>query len=135
MINRISNGSDLARAAMQAALKAQAQAQRNIQDQAASMGASVGNVTGALGAPQSVGNASAADTQNSFVDALKSGLQEVNAQVVSTNHLVEDVLAGKVTEFHEIAAQIKQSDLSLRFALEVRNKFIDAYREIMRMSV
>jgi flagellar hook-basal body complex protein FliE len=34
-----------------------------------------------------------------------------------------------------VAARLKESELSLRFSLEVRNKLIDAYREIMRMSV
>ncbi|MBJ02676.1 MAG: flagellar hook-basal body complex protein FliE [Planctomycetes bacterium] len=141
MINRISNGSELARAAMQAALKSQAQALRNVEDQAASLGASqgstggLGSVSSALSSLQSTSAASSPIDGASFVDTLKSGLQEVNAQVSNTDRLVEDVLAGKVTEFHEIAAQLKQSDLSLRFALEVRNKFVDAYREVMRMSI
>ena len=49
--------------------------------------------------------------------------------------LPEDVVSGKVTDFHEIAAQIKTADLSFKLALEIRNKLVDAYREVMRMNV
>ena len=47
----------------------------------------------------------------------------------------EEVVTGRVDEFHELAARLKQADLTFKFALEVRNKLIDAYREVMRMSV
>ena len=42
---------------------------------------------------------------------------------------------GGIQDFHELAAHLKQSELTFKFALEVRNKLIDAYRETMRMSV
>ena len=35
----------------------------------------------------------------------------------------------------EIAARVKRADLSFKFAMEIRNKLIDAYREVMRMQV
>ena len=38
-------------------------------------------------------------------------------------------------DLHEVATLLKQSELSFDFAMQVRNKFIDAYREVMRMSV
>ncbi|MDP6369122.1 MAG: hypothetical protein QF615_05880, partial [Planctomycetota bacterium] len=97
MINRISNGSELARAAMQAALKAQAQAQRSVENQAAGLGAGADAASG-LGAtngilPNLQSATAASPTQEaSFVDALKSGLQEVSSQVNNTDRLVEDVL-------------------------------------------
>jgi len=48
---------------------------------------------------------------------------------------VDQVLSGQVSDFHEAASKLKEAELGLRFALEVRNKFVDAYREVMRMSV
>lgn len=62
-------------------------------------------------------------------------LAEVDAALARSERLAEDVVAGRVTEFHEIAAEIKRADLALKFSLEIRNKLIDAYREVMRMSV
>ena len=70
-----------------------------------------------------------------FGDALENGLNKVDASVRDTDRLVDDVVTGKVDDFHEVALRLKQSELSFRFAMEVRNKLVDAYREVMRMSV
>jgi len=111
-----SPSSSLARAAIEAALKRQADA--------------AGAVTREL-----AGEKVAAPQQSGFAQALTDGLRSVSEELAKTDDLARDAMSGKVTDFSEIAAQLKQSDLSLRFTLEVRNKFIDAYREVMRMSV
>ena len=46
----------------------------------------------------------------------------------------QDVLAGRL-DIHEAATAIKESQITFQFALQVRNKLMDAYREVMRMSV
>ena len=70
-----------------------------------------------------------------FGSKLNQGLEQINHQVQLSDKLVDGITSGKITEFHEVAAQIKQADLSFKFSLAVRNKFVDAYREIMRMNV
>jgi flagellar hook-basal body complex protein FliE len=55
--------------------------------------------------------------------------------VRDSDRLIDDVVTGRVTDFHEVALRLKESELSFRFSLEVRNKLVDAYREVMRMSV
>lgn len=118
MVDRVGTGStSLARAAIEAALKRQAQAAQAVS-------------RGLESAPE-VGATKSAD----FGKALVDGLKQVDSEVKKADALTQDLLAGRVSDFSEVAAQLKQSDLSLRFALEVRNKFIDAYREVMRMSV
>lgn len=71
----------------------------------------------------------------SILDSLGEGLREVDASVRRAGALDEAVATGEIQDFHEIAVQLKQADLSFRFALEVRNRLIDAYREVMRLSV
>ena len=71
----------------------------------------------------------------SFGDALANDLDGIDASVRDSDRLVDDVVSGKVQDFHEVALRLKQSELSFRFAMEVRNKLVDAYREVMRMSV
>lgn len=108
--------SSLARAAIEAALKRQAEATRSM---------------GEIAHP---GAATRADGPN-FTRSLAETVRAVDTEVRKADALVEQVVAGQVNDFSEVAAQLKQSELSLRFALEVRNKFIDAYREVMRMGV
>lgn len=115
-----SGGGSLAQTAIEAALKAHADASKRIGKELAQAG-------GTLSAPQSAGA--------EFSKLVSDGVKSANAQVNQIDALPSDMVVGKVSDFHEIAAQIKQSELTFKFALEVRNKLIDAYRETMRMSV
>lgn len=68
-------------------------------------------------------------------DALTSGVRETDQVVKSADALPFELLTGKVSDFHEVAGQLKQAELAFKFSMEVRNKLIDAYRETMRLSV
>lgn len=124
----------LANEAFRAALRAQ-------QDVARGM-AGLQNQVGGMGTPGAIPNASGGvdatkgiDPSATFLQRLEDGMREVGSQVKVAEELPGELLNGGVGEFHEVALQLKQSDLSFRFALQVRNKLIDAYREVMRMSV
>ena len=41
----------------------------------------------------------------------------------------------KVTNLQEAVQRIEEADLSMKLALEVKNKALNAYKEIMRMQV
>jgi flagellar hook-basal body complex protein FliE len=118
MVDRIGEGPSQARSAIESALRRHADA-----------------VSRAKQAFEPASAEAASIQQSGFSSALAEGIKDVDAHVKRADGLVEDMLAGKVRDFHEVAAALKQSELSLKFALEVRNKFIDAYREVMRMTV
>lgn len=128
MTDRIgSSTSGLARAAIEAALARQSAAKQRI-EHAISPELSG---AGALGGGASTNGIQAGE----FSKKLSEGIRAIDAEVKRADSIADDLISGRVSDLSEVAAQLKQSDLSLRFALEVRNKFIDAYREVMRMSV
>jgi len=120
MVDGISNGSSLARAALEAALRSQQSAAARIDSK----------VSEAFGA-----EAPAAAFEGDLAEAVRAGVRAVDGELKSAEALPVDLLGGDVTDFHQVAAQLKRSELTFKFALEVRNKLIDAYRETMRMSV
>jgi len=124
MVDRIGNGNGLAHQAIQAALKAHAEKAAELRSGAA-----------ALGGPAPVQVAPSENTAESFASQLAEGLQSVDGKVKEAEGIAEDLITGKIRDFHEVAVQIRQADLSFRFALEIRNKLVDAYREVMRMNV
>jgi flagellar hook-basal body complex protein FliE len=81
------------------------------------------------------GGTQRAGASDGFTSSLARSANEIAAQVREIDDLPSKVSAGGVESIAELAAQVKSADLSFRFALEVRNKLIDAYREVMRMSV
>ena len=48
---------------------------------------------------------------------------------------MEGIASGKVTNLQEAVQKIEEADLSLKLALEVKNKALNAYKEIMKMSI
>jgi flagellar hook-basal body complex protein FliE len=45
------------------------------------------------------------------------------------------LIAEGAGNLHEVAISLEKADVAMRLALKVRNKVVDAYNEIMRMSV
>jgi len=86
----------------------------------------------ASGAPGAEQGAATAGT--SFGSSLMDGIRAVDGEVKRADALVVEALEGRL-DFHEVAVQIQSSQLTASFAMAVRNKLIDAYREVMRMSV
>ena len=121
MIEGAGSNNSLARAAIEAALKSQGEAVAKVRAKVAeTLGADI--AAGAVDKP-------------SFEGTLVDGLKAVNETVASVDRLPEEMLNGTITDFHELPGRLKQADLTFKFSLEVRNKLIDAYREVMRMSV
>ena len=117
MVNGI-GGSGAGKAAIEAALK-------SMRARASALGAEAG----AMGEPKAEESPS-----TGFAEALKDGLSTVNSEVARAGELHQDVLAGRL-DIHEAATAIKEPKITFQFALQVRNKLMDAYREVMRMSV
>ena len=69
-----------------------------------------------------------------FGGRLKAAIQEVNQNQQSADKAIEKVVKGELG-IHEGMIAISKADLSLRLLLQIRNKVMDAYREINRMSM
>jgi flagellar hook-basal body complex protein FliE len=119
MVNGVGSGGGMGRAAIEAALKRQAEAMNQMQGRMADL--SGGRTSESSG----------------FKDSMNAveGLKSLDSEVKKADELAQQLITGEVSDFHEVAAQLKQSDLSFKFALQVRNKLVDAYREVMRMGV
>ncbi len=70
----------------------------------------------------------------SFETAIAENVSELNKSVNVSENITLDAVKGEL-DFHEVAGRLKEAQLSFNFAMQVRNKLIDSYREVMRMSV
>jgi flagellar hook-basal body complex protein FliE len=91
----------------------------------------------------SLGNAAAAgmkppkavhDPLTDFKKVMKGSLQEVNHLLGEADQTTREMVLGK-QDIHQAMVAIEQANLSLRLMLQVRNKMISAYEEIMRMQI
>jgi len=67
-----------------------------------------------------------------FADQLKSALNEVNEYQETGEKAVADIATGQVQDLHQAAIAIGKAETSMKLMLEIRNKALNAYKEIGR---
>ncbi len=70
-----------------------------------------------------------------FGDVLKETLNEVNELQKEGQKATSDIATGQVKDLHQAAIAIDKAELSMKMMLEVRNKAINAYKEILRTQI
>ncbi len=71
----------------------------------------------------------------SFSQWMSSALNQTNSDQLHADRAIQELVAGKTKNVHEAMLAIEKADLSFKLMMQVRNKLLDAYREIMRMQV
>lgn len=84
---------------------------------------------------QSDGASPASPSGRSFMDTLKDSITSVNQQQVQNEELATRFAAGQVEDVHDAMIAMEKAAVSFQFMVEVRNKLLDGYQEIMRMQV
>ncbi|MBP7176336.1 MAG: flagellar hook-basal body complex protein FliE [Thermoclostridium sp.] len=74
-------------------------------------------------------------SETSFRDILTQALQNVNKLEKESEAITSDFIAGKTDSIHSVLIAAEKASLAMDLVLEVRNKVLDAYTEIMRMQV
>jgi flagellar hook-basal body complex protein FliE len=85
------------------------------------------------GAVESTGTQPAAG--GGFADTLKSALDGVNATQANASALTEGYERGEVTDIAKVMLARQEAGVAFEATLQVRNKLLSAYQEIMRMGV
>lgn len=70
-----------------------------------------------------------------FAEALKNSISDVNQKQVAADRAAEQVATGDSKNLHEAMIKMEEADISLRLMVQVRNKAVEAYQEIMRMQI
>lgn len=78
----------------------------------------------------------ASDTPfKNFFDAAVENIQETNALVESADQMSIDFALGKIDNVADVMIAQEKASVALQYTVQLRNKLLDAYNEIMRMQV
>jgi len=75
------------------------------------------------------------EAQQSFANTLKDAIASVNNQQITSDAMTEKLIKGEDVELHEVMIAAQKASVSLNATMEVRNKAVEAYQEIMRMTI
>ena len=70
-----------------------------------------------------------------FGEMLMNSVERVNQYQHDANSAIKELVAGRTKNVHETMLAVERAEISLKLMMQVRNKIVDAYREIMRMQV
>jgi flagellar hook-basal body complex protein FliE len=84
--------------------------------------------------PATSGAATGAGADSSFGDTLKSLVDGVEGSSDQANTAVAGML-DKSVDVHDAMIALQRAEMSLQLAVQVRNKLVQAYQDIMRMPV
>jgi flagellar hook-basal body complex protein FliE len=72
---------------------------------------------------------------NAFAELLQQGLQSVGQDMQVAEHAMTDLAAGKPVELHDVMISLERARISVQTFVQVRNKLVEAYQDLMRMQL
>ncbi|MCL4294726.1 MAG: flagellar hook-basal body complex protein FliE [Anaerolineae bacterium] len=94
------------------------------------------NRIGRLTGPDEIGKTSLPGAAPAgFGQMLNNALNRLNQTESAANDAVTRLAAGEDIDLHQVMLTMQEADLSFQLALQIRNKLVEAYQDVMRMQV
>ncbi len=75
------------------------------------------------------------EAQQNFGNFLKEAIANVNTKQGESDLMTQKLVSGGDVELHDVMITAQKASIVLNATMEVRNKVIEAYQEIIRMPV
>ena len=76
-----------------------------------------------------------ASTPSAFANLMQGSLGELNAGVGAAETAMSNLAAGKSVELHDVMISLERARLSVQTFVQVRNKLVESYQDLMRMQL
>jgi flagellar hook-basal body complex protein FliE len=87
-------------------------------------------------APLSAAGATAASAPSGqFGQLVSQGLEHVNTQLLNTQTDLQQLALGQVENVHQVMIRMEEARLSFQLMMQVRNRVLEAYQDVMRMQL
>ncbi len=73
--------------------------------------------------------------EKAFGEVLKESITEVNRLQNEADKAAKDLALGRAENIHDVMIAMEKASVSFRMMMQVKNKMIEAYQEVMRMQV
>jgi flagellar hook-basal body complex protein FliE len=85
--------------------------------------------------PSELPGANPASAAPSFGQVLKDSLSQVNHLQHEADQAIQELATGGKATLHDTMLALQKAELSFKLMMQVRNKIVEAYQEVLRMSV
>lgn len=95
----------------------------------------INKVTGAYKPLPGIQKTQPEQKTEAFSSMLKGYLSDVNEMQFKADEKIQGFITGKVTSVDEVMTTVQEANMAFQLLLQIRNKLVDAYQEIMRTPV
>jgi len=74
-------------------------------------------------------------TSNTFSNILKKSIDTVNQQQNTSDQMINKLATGGDVDLYQVLIATQKANITMQTALEIRNKAVEGYQEMMRMQV
>lgn len=85
--------------------------------------------------PKDNSGVGAADVGKQFGSFLNDALNNLNDQQIAVDQLNQSFVKGELSDVHQLTIASEKASIGLELTVQVRNKILEAYQEIMRMQM
>ena len=71
----------------------------------------------------------------SFKDLLNKAISDLNDTQVGANSAIQNLATGGSDNLHDVMISMEKAEMTLQYAIQVRNKVMDAYQSVIQMQV
>ena len=73
--------------------------------------------------------------QSEFASWMSKELGTINGKIGDADHTLQRLATGEVDNLHQVMLSLEEAKLSFQLLVQVRNKLLEAYQDILRMQV
>lgn len=84
---------------------------------------------------EAAGENNVTGNQASFGQFLQDAMSEVNNLQMQSRDAKQQLLTGNIDDIHQVMVAAEKANVALQLTVQIRNKVIEAYQDIMRMQV
>jgi flagellar hook-basal body complex protein FliE len=69
----------------------------------------------------------------SFKETLGSFMKDVNSMQLKADESISKMASGEITDVHQVMNAVEEANVAFNMMMEIRNKVMDAYQEVLRL--
>jgi len=72
---------------------------------------------------------------SSFKDLLKKAVGDLNASQIGANDAIQNLATGGEDNLHDVIIAMEKANMTLQYAIQIRNKVLEAYQSVIQMQI
>ncbi|WP_420997927.1 flagellar hook-basal body complex protein FliE [Cupriavidus sp. 30B13] len=73
--------------------------------------------------------------QASFGGMVSGGLEQINQTLLTSQQDMQNLAIGNVQNLHQVMIRLEESKITFQLMLQMRNRMLESYQDVMRMQV